>query len=195
MPLDVAVARGSGVHAPRRSDLARHAWSASQPSFLPGEFVAAFASLAVVAVQPPDSWLGRLDASVIGCVPFLVVAAGMMTRWGVSAVVARERPPAAPWLAEPEGFSLPSRHTALAGLTVGACPSGLGAGRGTSQAAALLAAAGVGASRVCLGVHWPSDVLAGWLFTAGWLGLSSWLQSAHVLGSGPSGLGMGRSGQ
>ena len=41
-----------------------------------------------------------------------------------------------------------------------------------AQAATLLAAAGIGASRVYLGVHWPADVVAGWLFAEGWLHLT-----------------------
>jgi membrane-associated phospholipid phosphatase len=114
------------------------------------------------------------------CTPFLTVAAGLMVRRKLSDLIARERPPAVFWLAEPEGFSLPSRHTALAALTAGACASAVGAGPGTSQVAALLAAAGAGASRVTLGVHWPSDVLAGWLFAAGWLDLCRWLEPAAL---------------
>jgi len=79
---------------------------------------------------------------------------------------------AAAWLTEPEGFSLPSKHTTLAALTAGACAGSAGLRDLPRHAVPLLAAAGVGASRVYLGVHWPSDILAGWLFAEGWLGLA-----------------------
>jgi membrane-associated phospholipid phosphatase len=46
-------------------------------------------------------------------------------------------------------------------------------GPGVVEAAPLLAAAGVGASRVRLGGRWPADVLAGWLFADAWLRLTA----------------------
>lgn len=107
------------------------------------------------------------------------VPAALAARRRLAAVIARSRPPEDLWLTEPEGFSLPSRHTTTAALTAGACAAALGVRAGRRRGVTVLAAAGVGASRVYLGVHWPTDVLAGWLFAEAWItaaaGLAGWL--------------------
>jgi membrane-associated phospholipid phosphatase len=119
---------------------------------------------------------GRWRAAVTPC---LAVASGAHVRRVLSRAVARPRPPEAFWLTEPEGFSLPSKHTSIAALTAGACAACTGAGSLTRHGAVLAAAATVGASRVYLGVHWPSDVLAGWLFAEGWLHLADACQGFY----------------
>jgi membrane-associated phospholipid phosphatase len=146
------------------------------------------AARAVSALAEPGIAAFPLAAAVIvalrragwraACAPCLTVASGVVVRRSLSRAIARPRPPSTLWLTEPEGFSFPSKHTALAALTAGACASGIGAAGLTRDAAPLLAAAGVGAGRVYLGVHWPSDVLAGWLFAAGWLHLAEAMLSA-----------------
>jgi membrane-associated phospholipid phosphatase len=155
----VADARGTGAVSAAR---AASALAEPRPA------LAAVAAASVVAARRAG-WRAGFGS-------FLAVWTGMTARRRLSALVARPRPPAVLWLAEPEGFSLPSKHTALAALTAGTCAASLGASRATTQSAALLVSAGVGASRVCLGVHWPSDVLAGWLFAAAWLDVCRWLQ-------------------
>jgi membrane-associated phospholipid phosphatase len=130
----------------------------------PGVVSALLTACAVTTAQR-DGWWAAF-------VPGLLVASGAGTRRLLSRVIARPRPPASAWLTEPEGFSLPSKHTTLAALTAGALAGRTRAGAGPRHAAPLMAAAGVGASRVYLGVHWPTDVLVGWLFAEGWLGLA-----------------------
>jgi hypothetical protein len=78
----------------------------------------------------------------------LAVPAGVAARWLLSEMIARPRPPAAIWLAEPEGYSLPSRHTTIATLTAGAVGAAAGTKGLRRRAIPFLAAVGVGASRV-----------------------------------------------
>jgi membrane-associated phospholipid phosphatase len=122
--------------------------------------------LAAAGAARRDGWRGA-------CGPCLVVASGAAVRRRLSRVIARPRPPAEAWLSEPEGFSLPSKHTTLAALAAGACVRALGVRGPVARAAPPLAAMAVGTSRVYLGVHWPADVLAGWLFAEGWLRLTA----------------------
>ncbi len=129
------------------------------------EAVCAALALATVLAIRRGNWQA-------GCLTALAVGAGADVRRRLSRVIARPRPPAGRWLTEPEGFSLPSKHTTLAVLTAGACVRSAGGGRLARHLTPLLAAAVVGASRVYLGVHWPTDIVAGWLFGECWLCLT-----------------------
>jgi membrane-associated phospholipid phosphatase len=111
----------------------------------------------------------------------LVLAAGTGLAQVVSsvakAVIDRPRPPVSLALIEQPGSqSLPSGHAfmtvVVAGLLVHLLLRRTGADRsprivGMVVAAALLCLVGI--SRVYLGVHWASDVIAGWCLGAFWL--------------------------
>ncbi len=92
--------------------------------------------------------------------------------------VGRARPALVPHLVEATGRSFPSGHStnsAVVYLTIAALATRLmttRAARGYLVGLAVLLVGAIGVSRVYLGVHWPSDVVAGWsigtLWALGW---------------------------
>ncbi len=88
--------------------------------------------------------------------------------------MARPRPPVAERLISVTGWSFPSGHAtqsvAFWGmLVVVLCGGRTRAVRTVGWVVAALVALAVGLSRIYLGVHWISDVTAGWLLGGAWL--------------------------
>lgn len=88
--------------------------------------------------------------------------------------VHRMRPPADIWLTDvgrstsfPSGHATQSMATFVAIVVLGAV--WLPNARWPARVIAVILAIGVGWSRVYLGVHWATDVGAGWLIAAAWL--------------------------
>jgi len=115
---------------------------------------------------------------------FLTIAIGRLGIEGLKLVATRPRPPTADWLDPVHSWSFPSSHSAGTMMTCVALALLFGRGDG-SILLALAAAAFVGWSRIALGVHWPSDVMAGWGIGLVWLGLA--LSLRNVLMSDAAG--------
>jgi undecaprenyl-diphosphatase len=103
------------------------------------------------------------------------VLVGSLTIRGLKAAAERPRPPVGTRLTVETSASLPSGHSLMAALGIGLTVVGVltlvgrggGPGRAAARGATVLVGAvlvvGIGASRAYLGVHWTTDVLAGWL--------------------------------
>lgn len=113
-----------------------------------------------------------------------VMASAVLAAWASShftkALYGRPRPDLVPHEAYVYSASFPSGHSTMstaAFLTLAMLVASLEAKRRSKVLVYTLAAmvvAGVGFSRVYLGVHWPSDVLAGWCLGAVWA-LLGWM--------------------
>ena len=92
----------------------------------------------------------------------------------VKSWVGRPRPPGSLHLIEVSGFSFPSGHATVAVACWGLAALLIGAGRSIRAklvvwAAAVLIVGLVGLSRIYLGVHWWTDVVAGFALGGLWL--------------------------
>jgi undecaprenyl-diphosphatase len=88
----------------------------------------------------------------------------------LKALVGRARPPAALAIGHFTGTAFPSGHATLSAAVYGAMGAlATGARRVAAWAAAAAVAVVVGMTRLYLGAHWLTDVLAGWALGAGWL--------------------------
>ena len=119
--------------------------------------------------------LYRLSAFVV-----LASAGGWLLNNVLKELFARPRPDVVPHLREVMTLSFPSGHaltSAAIFLTLGALLMRVAQGRVAKfycMFVAMMATLLVGATRVYLGVHYPTDVLAGWLIGVSWA-LFCWL--------------------
>lgn len=110
----------------------------------------------------------------------LAPGGGILLSQGLKSLFGRDRPEEAWRLVEAVNASFPSGHAMLSAvvyLTLGALVARFAKRRRVKAFAmtgAVIVALLVGLSRVYLGVHWPSDVLAGWCLGAAWA-LGWWL--------------------
>jgi membrane-associated phospholipid phosphatase len=114
----------------------------------------------------------------------ILVVVAVLSATGVSqllkALLQRIRPPEGLVLIDvPGSYSLPSGHALVTGVFLGllvvlALRTGSPAGRVLAGLGAVAVGGIIGFSRLYLGVHWASDVMAGWSVAGIWLTVLLW---------------------
>jgi undecaprenyl-diphosphatase len=153
--------------------------------------ITSLGSTAVLALITFASFIYLLMDKKRGAAFFLLVAigGGTLLNYGLKLLFRRPRPELVPHLTDFYSYSFPSGHaimSAIVYLTLGAVLCRAIQDRtikiyilGVAVTMTLL----IGFSRVYLGVHWPTDVLAGWCVGASWAILCDltafWLQRRH----------------
>lgn len=111
------------------------------------------------------AWIWRRCGARVAIGYVAGVLAGLLGNSALKLLFDRQRPDLIPWLDTPMLASFPSGHSANTMTLLLLAALLLRSRAGVVLAVALTIA--IGMTRVMLGVHWPSDVLGGWLFGAG----------------------------
>lgn len=150
----------------------------------------AMGSPAVLVLMAGMVW-GYLVLGGHWAMAWLTLAAtggGVIVAMGLKTLISRDRPDALFHATVASGYSFPSAHammSAVVYLTLGALVARLAPRlrlRVFVMACAVTLTGLVGISRIYLGVHWATDVLAGWSAGLAWA-LLCWML-AHHLGLG-----------
>ena len=126
------------------------------------------ASVLVLMVTAVIVYLLLIRRPATALLIFVAVAGGQVLSSLLKAGIDRPRPELVSHLVDETSLSFPSGHAMLSAvtyLTLGALAARFLPGRTTKiyvLGLAVLTTLLVGISRIYLGVHWPSDVLAGW---------------------------------
>ncbi|BBA96213.1 hypothetical protein RVR_1408 [Actinacidiphila reveromycinica] len=174
--------------APVGPDLAVHRWAVAHRS---DRLVAAARLLDSTGAGPLPyvavalaGWTGcaRRTASrrevAAALVGVAILLTGQAVRLAVLFGLARPRPPVADWAVLGTDWAFPSGHATTSVLAAGLLAwavLGSDAPRGAVRLDVLCCvcwAAAVSATRVYLGVQWPTDEVGGWLLGAAWLALT-----------------------
>ncbi|PPC98640.1 MAG: hypothetical protein CTY31_12875 [Hyphomicrobium sp.] len=109
---------------------------------------------------------------------FAISLSGWLLSQGMKFTFQRPRPDLVPYGADVFSSSFPSGHamvSAVVFLTLGAAlarTTNVARVRAYVMTLAIVLTLAVGFSRVYLGVHWPTDVLGGWVLGGAWSGLA-----------------------
>ncbi|MGI5400629.1 phosphatase PAP2 family protein [Streptomyces sp. CA-135486] len=123
-------------------------------------------------------WLLLKREWLLGAWVAATSAVGSLVQQGLKSAVGKQRPHWLDPIDSAHYAAFPSGHAVTATVSCGLLLWLLrryGAGKWLwrlSVAAAAVSVVGVGFTRLYLGVHWPSDVLGGWLIGACWVALS-----------------------